>query len=134
MSASNPNSAVFLTDTSNQIKNKINRHGFSGGGATAEEHKLNGGNTDVDVSFQYLRFFLEDDAELAKIKKLYESGELSTGELKKICIEVVSKIVMDVQDNRKKVTDDALAQFMDPKYPRETGFAELAEKMKQVKV
>ena len=56
-----------MTDTPNQIKNKINRHGFSGGQETEEEHRRLGGNPDVDVSYQYLSFFLEDDAELENI-------------------------------------------------------------------
>ena len=36
MSASDPNSAIFVTDTPNQIKDKINRHAFSGGQDTKE--------------------------------------------------------------------------------------------------
>ena len=42
MSASIPNSAVFVTDTPKQIKDKINKHAFSGGGATKELHIENG--------------------------------------------------------------------------------------------
>lgn len=42
MSASLPNSAVFVTDTAKQIKDKINKHAFSGGGATKEEQEANG--------------------------------------------------------------------------------------------
>jgi tryptophanyl-tRNA synthetase len=38
MSTSEPNSAIFLTDTPEQIKDKINKHAFSGGGATKKEH------------------------------------------------------------------------------------------------
>ena len=56
-----------MHDAPNHIKNKINRHGFSGGRETEEEHRRLGGNTDVDVSYQYLGFFLEDDDELAQI-------------------------------------------------------------------
>ncbi len=67
MSASDPNSSIYMTDTANVIKNKVNRHGFSGGRETEEEHRQLGGNTDVDVSYQYLSFFLEDDEELAKL-------------------------------------------------------------------
>lgn len=67
MSASDANSSIFMTDTPNQIKNKINKHGFSGGKETEEEHRKFGGDTDVDVSYQYLSFFLEDDEELARI-------------------------------------------------------------------
>jgi tryptophanyl-tRNA synthetase len=67
MSASDVNSSIYMNDTPNQIKNKINRHGFSGGRETEEEHRRLGGNTDVDVSYQYLGFFVEDDDELAQI-------------------------------------------------------------------
>lgn len=67
MSASDVNSSIYMSDTPNQIKNKINRHGFSGGRETEEEHRRLGGNPDVDVSYQYLSFFLEDDEELAQI-------------------------------------------------------------------
>lgn len=67
MSASDPNSTIYMTDTASQIKNKINKHGFSGGRDTEEEHRKYGGNPDVDVSFQYLKFFEEDDAVIAKI-------------------------------------------------------------------
>jgi len=56
-----------MTDTPNQIKNKINRHGFSGGQETEEEHRRLGGNPDVDVSYQYLTFMLDDDEELARM-------------------------------------------------------------------
>lgn len=35
-----------------------------------EEHKEKGGNCDVDVSFQYLTFFMEDDDRLEEIRKV----------------------------------------------------------------
>ena len=35
-----------------------------------EEHRKLGGDTSVDVSYQYLGFFLEDDARLAEIKQV----------------------------------------------------------------
>ena len=67
MSASDLNSSIYMSDTPNQIKNKINKHGFSGGQETEEEHRRLGGNPDVDVAYQYLGFFLEDDEEWAQI-------------------------------------------------------------------
>lgn len=70
MSASDPNSSIFLTDTPKQIKDKINKYAFSGGGETVEEHRKNGGNCDVDVSYQYLRFFMDDDARLEEIRRV----------------------------------------------------------------
>ena len=70
MSASDPTSSIFLTDTPKEIEQKINKYAFSGGCDTKEEHEKHGGNTDVDVSYQYLTFFMEDDERLAEIKKV----------------------------------------------------------------
>lgn len=64
MSASNPNSNITLTDKPNEIKNKIRKHAFSGGGATQELHKEHGGNPDVDIAYLYLSYFEEDDAKM----------------------------------------------------------------------
>jgi len=74
MSASDPNSSIFMTDTPNQIKNKINKHGFSGGRETEEEHRKYGGDPEVDVAYQYLSFFLDDDEELAKMGEVCGYG------------------------------------------------------------
>ncbi|KAI1918533.1 tryptophan--tRNA ligase [Ophidiomyces ophidiicola] len=115
MSASDPNSAIFMTDTPNQIKNKINRHAFSGGRDTVEEHRLLGGNPDVDVSFQYLSYFEDDDEKLKNIEESYRKGELLTGELKKLAITLLQAYVKDFQERRKEVTDDILKQFMTPR-------------------
>lgn len=49
---------------------QINKHAFSGGKATLEEHRELGGDCSVDTSYQYLRFFLEDDEKLEKIKQV----------------------------------------------------------------
>merc|ERR1712227_815385 len=115
MSASDANSSIFLSDTPKQIKNKVNKYAFSGGGATVEEHKEKGGNCDVDISYQYLTFFLEDDAKLAKIREDYSSGELLTGNLKKELIEVLQPMVVAHQKARTLVTDDIIRQFMTPR-------------------
>ncbi|OQR77350.1 tryptophan--tRNA ligase [Tropilaelaps mercedesae] len=115
MSASNPNSSIFLTDTDKQIKNKINKYAFSGGGDTTEVHRKKGGNCDVDVSFQYLRFFLEDDDRLEQIRKDYTSGELLTGYLKKELIELLQKKVKDHQMARAAVTDEMITKFTTPR-------------------
>ncbi|XP_072930137.1 tryptophan--tRNA ligase, cytoplasmic [Epargyreus clarus] len=111
MSASDVNATVFLSDTPKQIKNKINKYAFSGGQATVEEHREKGGNTEVDISYKYLTFFLEDDERLAEIKKSYESGEMLTGELKKIAIDTLTPIIQEYQARRAKVTDEVMQEF-----------------------
>lgn len=115
MSASDTNSSIFLTDTPKQIKNKVNKYAFSGGKDTVEEHRQFGGNTDVDVSFMYLTFFLEDDEQLEKIRQDYTSGALLTGELKKILIETLQPMIATHQEQRKHVTDEMVKQFMTPR-------------------
>ena len=77
-----------------------------------ELQRLNGGNPDVDVSFQYLKFFLESDEELDEIERAYRKGEMLTGELKKKCIEVLQEFVGGFQERRKGVTDEMVAEFM----------------------
>lgn len=46
---------------------QVKRYAFSGGQDTLEKQRELGGNTDIDVPYQYLTFFLEDDAELARV-------------------------------------------------------------------
>ncbi|KAI0648317.1 tryptophanyl-tRNA synthetase [Trametes meyenii] len=73
MSASDANSSIYMGDSAAQIKNKVNKHGFSGGQETVEEHRRLGGNPDVDVAYQYLGFFLEDDEEWKKMGEVRPS-------------------------------------------------------------
>lgn len=105
--------AVFLTDTPKAIKEKINKKAFSGGGADKNEHFTLGANTAVDVPMQWLRFFLEDDAELERIQRDYMLGRMMTGEVKKVLITILTQIVTDHQEARKKLTDADVKRFTD---------------------
>ncbi|KAJ1641799.1 tryptophan--tRNA ligase [Dispira simplex] len=83
-----------------------------------ELHQKYGGNPDVDVSYQYLRYFAEDDAELDELYNSYKAGTLSTGALKQRCIAELQKFVGAFQEREKAVTNELIDQFMDPNYPR----------------
>ncbi|RNF09256.1 putative tryptophanyl-tRNA synthetase [Trypanosoma rangeli] len=109
--SSSTGAAVVLTDTQKVVKDKINKHAFSGGGATKEEQFVLGANTDVDVPIQWMNFFMEDDEELARIRKDYMLGRIMTGEVKKKLIEIISGIVKTHQEAREKVTDDDVKFF-----------------------
>ncbi|GAA5926871.1 hypothetical protein JCM1841_000353 [Sporobolomyces salmonicolor] len=113
MSASAAESSIYMTDTPKMIKDKINKYAFSGGQATVEEHRAKGGDPDVDVSFQYLTFFLDDDAEVEQIAKDYRAGKLLTGELKQKTIAMIQNFVKAFQDRRANVTDDLVKSFTD---------------------
>ena len=115
MSASIPNSAIYMSDTEKQIKKKINSHAFSGGQETLELHREKGGNPDIDVPYQYLAYFEEDDDRLARLADEYRKGELLTGDMKKACIEMMTGYVKNFQDARAKVTDEILEEFLRPR-------------------
>jgi len=111
MSASIANSSIYLTDTPKQVKNKINKFAFSGGQETLELQRELGADISVDVAYQWLTFFLEDDELLEEIGSKYDSGEMLTGEVKKACIECINKITAAHQERRKLVTDDVVESF-----------------------
>lgn len=48
----------------------MQKYAFSGGRDTKEEHRQFGGDTEIDVSYQYLTFFLESDQQLEQIRKV----------------------------------------------------------------
>ena len=42
-----------------------------------EEHKAKGGNCDIDVSYQYLKFFMDNDERLEEIRKVGTNTSLT---------------------------------------------------------
>jgi len=80
-----------------------------------EEHRAKGGDCDVDISYQYLSFFEEDDDKLESIRRAYSSGEMLTGELKKELVAILQRIVAEHQERRKTITDDVVLQYMQPR-------------------
>jgi tryptophanyl-tRNA synthetase len=106
-SSENENSVIYLSDSPSDVKKKINKYAFSGGRDTIEEHRKYGGNPDVDVSFQYLRMFFEpDDKKLNDIERKYRSGEMLTGELKKILIDKINDFLKEHQTRRINAKKD----------------------------
>lgn len=103
MSSSDETSYIAMTDSPKEVETKIKRYAFSGGRESLAEHKKHGGNPDVDVSFQYLKFFFEpDDKKLLKIYNDYKSGKLLTSELKSYTIEKINAFLKKHQSEKKK--------------------------------
>ncbi len=103
MSSSDPTSFIALTDSLEEAANKIKKYAFSGGQATLEEHRQKGGNPDVDVAFQMLKYGLEpDDKKLAKIEADYRSGKLLSGEMKQLAIEKIMAFLKKHHNKRKE--------------------------------
>ena len=102
---------IYMTDDVSTIPKKINKYAFSGGGATLKEHIQYGGNLEVDVSYQWLLYFLDDDEELQKIAKEYSAGTMSTGQIKKKVSDVVCELISKHQNERDKVTNEVLRHY-----------------------
>lgn len=75
---------------------QINKYAFSGGKDTVEEHREKGGDCEVDVSYMYLTFFMEDDDKLEEIRQQYSSGQMLTGELKAELIKVATHNLFNI--------------------------------------
>ncbi|KAF5734500.1 tryptophan--tRNA ligase cytoplasmic [Tripterygium wilfordii] len=112
MSASDPNSAIYVTDSAKDIKNKINKYAFSGGQDSAEKQRLYGANLEVDIPIKYLNFFLEDDAELDHIKAAYAKGDMLSGQVKKRLAEILTGMVERHRRERAAVTEEMVDAFM----------------------
>ena len=106
MSSSDESSFIAMDDSPKQVENKIKKYAFSGGRATLKEHKEKGGNPDVDVSYQYLSFFEENEIRLKKIHDNYKSGSLLTSELKQILIDKLNKFLKEHQERKEKADID----------------------------
>jgi len=113
-SSSTASTTIFMTDTPKEIARKVNKYAFSGGQDTMELQRKYGADLDVDVPFQYLRHIMEDDTRLKHIGDDYAAGKMMTGEIKKICIEELVKLVKKHQESIAKVSDADVKHFMDP--------------------
>lgn len=105
MSASKPESAIYLHDDPKTVRKKI-WQAYSGGQPTVELHRKLGGNPEVDVAFQWLYFFFEpDDVKLKKLEEDYRAGKLLSGEMKNILIEKVTAFLEKHQERREEAKE-----------------------------
>jgi len=111
-SSAGAETAILLTDDEKTVKKKINKYAFSGGQATVEEHRLKGGNPDIDVPYQWLNILFEpDDKKLRQLHDDYIHGKLLTGEMKAHLIEKVNGFLAGHRENRLKA-EKQIEQFM----------------------
>jgi tryptophanyl-tRNA synthetase len=107
MSSSENERAILLTDNKKIIIQKINKYAFSGGKKTLEEHKKFGGDTKIDISYQYLYYLFEESEEkINQIKIDYEKGILTSGGIKKLLSDKVVKLIEEHQKRKEKVKEE----------------------------
>ena len=113
MSSSKPKTTLFLRDDIKAVEKKIKR-AFSGSQATIEEHRRLGGNPDIDVAYQYMMYFFEDDdTYLAEINSDYRAGKILAGEMKQLCIDRATEwmsTLHEMRDQTAHIVSDFLAE------------------------
>jgi len=102
MSASEPETCIFTTDTPELVRTKI-WNAFTGGKPTAKEQKKLGGDTDVCTIYQYfLYLFEENDEKLGELANACRTGEAVCGDCKAILTERVTKFLLEHQKKREE--------------------------------
>ena len=100
MSSSDPNNTIYLNDSPEIVKKKINK-AITGQQSTAELQKKLGGNPDKCAVCQYYRYLFEpDDEKLAKIFEGERNGTLLAGEHKHDLTERINGFLLE--HNKKK--------------------------------
>ena len=108
MSSSMPKTTLFLGDDLSTVEKKIKKS-FSGGQSIVEEHRRLGGNPDIDVAYQYMMYFFEeDDAFLSEVNQGYRSGKILAGEMKQLCIDRATEWMNEFKEKR-----DSTAQLVE---------------------
>ena len=106
MSASEPETAIFTTDTPEIVKRKV-WNAFTGGKGTVAEQRKAGANPDVCSIYQYLLFlFEEDDKKLLEREQQCKTGKILCGECKKDLTEKINKFLSEHQKRREKAKDN----------------------------
>ncbi|MGB9777928.1 MAG: tryptophan--tRNA ligase [Candidatus Bathyarchaeales archaeon] len=105
MSASEPETSIFVIDPPDVVKRKI-WNAFTGGKATVEEQRKLGGDPEVCTVFQYFTFlFEENDKKLAERREKCKKGEILCGECKTDLTERVNKFLTEHRKKREKARD-----------------------------
>jgi len=111
MSASIPESAIYLEDDENAVRRKI-WNAFTGGQPTVALQRKYGGNPDKCVVFDYFKFIFEDSDDA--LRKRYEdckSGKLTCGECKSELIERVNRFLNRHRERKSKITEEDIKDF-----------------------
>lgn len=105
MSASQPETAIFTTDTPKAVEKKI-LSSFTGGRATVEEQRKLGGQPDICPVYYYYYFMFEENEEkLLNIYNECKSGKLLCGECKGMLAPRVRKFIEEHQAKRRKAEE-----------------------------
>ncbi|NWF86736.1 tryptophan--tRNA ligase [Candidatus Bathyarchaeota archaeon] len=102
MSASEPETSIFTTDSPESVKRKI-WNAFTGGKGTATEQRKTGAEPNICTIFQYYYYlFEESDKKLTEKERRCRNGEILCGECKMDLAERVNRFLAEHQKKREK--------------------------------
>jgi tryptophanyl-tRNA synthetase len=105
MSASEPETCIFTTDSAEVVKRKV-WNAFTGGKGTAAEQKKTGADPNICTIFQYFLFlFEENDKKLSDRERKCRTGEILCGECKRDLTERINRFLAEHQKRREKARD-----------------------------
>ena len=110
MSSSKPKTAVFTTDDSETVEDKISV-AFTGGQPTVALQRKLGGNPDICPVFSYLQYMFDNPKESKERALKCRSGNLLCGECKQDLSSNSVSFLTDFQKRREKAKD-MVSQFM----------------------
>ena len=110
MSASQPETAIFTTDSAKEAQSKISSS-FTGGQATRELHRKLGGNPEICPVFAYHSFFTDDDGEVERIYGSCRSGELFCGDCKALLVPKITTFLTEHQKKREAARE-VLSEYL----------------------
>lgn len=103
MSASKEETAIYLTDKPDTVKQKIMKYAFTGGQATLKEQREKGGNPNICTVYQWLNFLLEeDDLKIKSREAKCRAGELICGDCKTYLYDKLADFLLKHQQKREQ--------------------------------
>lgn len=104
MSSSEPNSAIFLTDTPEEVEYKI-KNAQTGGRESIAKQKELGGEPEKCMVYELLFFNHPEDDFVEKIYTTCVSGELMCGDCKASTADYFKNWIKNLHEKRKELTD-----------------------------
>jgi len=110
MSGSKANTAIFLSDSSEEIRRKINR-AYTGAVSSLDVYQKMGGIPEICSVFALLNFLDPNEVRIKEIKTKYQKGQITMKELKEVAANFVVELVTRCQKKRG-VNPEILDKFI----------------------
>ncbi|WP_049893708.1 tryptophan--tRNA ligase [Halogranum rubrum] len=112
MSTSDDAPGILLSDDREAVREKVQRHAYSGGRDDVDAHREHGGDPTVDVAYQLLAYFFEEsDETLDRLAADYRSGELLSGELKAYAADRIADFL---EGHQRRRPEGPIADVVEP--------------------